>query len=113
LCNAIQQVVGRAAGDRAVLVVHLSVGRLRQVVPDTLRYCWELVTADGPLAGSELAIESIPVSARCRSCTADTTVSEVLVLLCGSCGSPDLELLTGEEFMITTLDIADIGADAG
>lgn len=113
LCNSIQQVVGRAAGDRKVAAVHLRVGRLRQVVPDTLRYCWELVTADGPLAGSVLAIDSIPVSARCRGCTAETTVNDTLVLVCGSCGSPDLDLLTGEEFMITTLDLADIGADSG
>jgi hydrogenase nickel incorporation protein HypA/HybF len=113
LCNSIQQVVARAAGDRPVVVVHLRVGRLRQVVPDTLRYCWTLVTAEGPLAGSELRIDPVPVSGRCRICAAETTVEEVLVLVCGACGSPDLELLTGEEFLITTLDLADAGADAG
>ncbi|WP_183097949.1 hydrogenase maturation nickel metallochaperone HypA/HybF [Nocardioides pelophilus] len=113
LCNSIQQVVNRAAGDRTVTVVHLRLGRLRQVVPDTLRYCWDLVTADSPLAGSELAIESVAVSARCNACAAGTTIADTLVLLCCECGSPDLELLTGEEFLITTLDLADSGADLG
>ena len=44
LCNAIQGVVERARGDRAVTHVHLQVGQLRQVVPQTLEYCWTLVT---------------------------------------------------------------------
>lgn len=112
LCNTIQQVVLRAAEERKVSVVHLQVGQLRQVVPDTLRYCWGLVTADGPLAGSQLAVESVPVRGRCRGCTAETVVRDVLVLVCGECGSPDLELLSGEEFLITTLDLADVAADA-
>ena len=68
LCSSIQHVVSRAAGDRTVTVVHLRLGRLRQVVPDTLRYCWGLVTADTALAGSELVIESVAVTARCRAC---------------------------------------------
>jgi hydrogenase nickel incorporation protein HypA/HybF len=113
LCNSIQQVVTRAAGERTVTVVHLQVGRLRQVVPDTLRYCWTLVTEDGPLEGSALDIESIGVTARCRACAEHTAITDTLVLLCGACGSPQLDLLTGEEFLITTLDLADAGADVG
>jgi hydrogenase nickel incorporation protein HypA/HybF len=111
LCNSIRQVVERSADGRPVTTVHLQVGRLRQVVPDTLRYCWGLVTAETPLAGSELAIESVPVTGRCRSCGEETTVEEVLVVLCGHCDSPDLELLTGQEFLITTLDLAAAESD--
>ena len=36
--------------------MHLDVGHLRQVVPDTLRYAWEIVVDGTPLAGSVLAV---------------------------------------------------------
>lgn len=107
LCRSIHQVVEKAAGDRRVAVVHLKVGRLRQVVPGTLTYCWGLVSADGPLAGSELAIESVPVVGHCRSCGRDTEVAQVLLLVCEHCGAGPLDLVSGEEFLITTIDLDD------
>lgn len=112
LCRSIHQVVEKSAGDRRVAVVHLKVGRLRQVVPGTLRYCWDLVTADGPLAGSELAIESVPVIGSCRSCGQDTEIEHTLLLVCAHCGEAALDIVSGEEFLITTLDLDDRAATA-
>lgn len=106
LCNSIRGIVTRAAGDRRVETVHVRVGQLRQVIPDTLAYCWGLVTEGTDLAGSRLAIDSVPVSLACRACSATTTVEHSLVLVCGSCRSGDIRIVTGEEFMITSLDLA-------
>ena len=45
MCDAIARtVVDRAAGRR-VLTVKVRIGHLRQVVPDTMTFCWEMVTA--------------------------------------------------------------------
>ena len=105
LCNSIYGVVERAAAGRPVDVIHLEVGQLRQVVPDTLVYCWGLVSAESPLAGSQLAIDHIPVRLDCRSCQAVTNPTHALVLTCGSCGGGDVAVGAGEEFMITSLDL--------
>ncbi|GAA1509739.1 hydrogenase maturation nickel metallochaperone HypA [Nocardioides humi] len=110
LCRSILQVVERAAGDQRVNAVNLKVGQLRQVVPGTLAYCWGLVTEDGPLAGSSLRIESVPVAGVCRDCGEETEIEQVLVLACGSCGSAAMDLVRGEEFLITTLDLDDRAA---
>lgn len=46
--------------------LHVRVGGLRQVIPDTMRFCYEVVTAGTPFEGSRLDIEPVPVRARCR-----------------------------------------------
>lgn len=106
LCNSIRGIVTRAASGRRVETVHVQVGQLRQVVPETLVYCWGLVTDGSELAGSRLDIDSVPVTLECQSCSATTTVEHKLVLVCGACQSGDIRVVTGEEFMITSLDLA-------
>lgn len=107
LCGSIFGVVDRTAAGRRVSVVHLQVGQLRQVVPDTLRYCWSMFSADTVLAGSELEIDSVPVSVRCLDCELDTTLTDQLLLLCSHCGNSNVAVRAGEEFMLTALDLAE------
>jgi hydrogenase nickel incorporation protein HypA/HybF len=106
LCHSIQGIVDRARGGRDVLAVHLQIGELRQVVPETLAYCWELVTDGGPLAGSQLRIDHVPVVLLCASCDAETAVEHSLVMICAVCGSRDTRPVQGEEFLVTTIDLA-------
>lgn len=105
LCNAIRTIVDRAAEGRPVETVHLRVGRFRQVVPDTLSYCWGLVSADSYLAGSTLAIDHVAIRLACRACGAQTSPEGGLLLVCCDCGSGDVAMVTGEEFLITSLDL--------
>ncbi|MGD9960696.1 hydrogenase maturation nickel metallochaperone HypA [Nocardioides sp.] len=106
LCRSIYGIVDKARDSRSVATVHLQVGQLRQVVPDTLCYCWSMITEASPLAGSELEIDHVPVRLDCRACGERTTVEHVLVLTCASCSSGDISLHTGEEFMVTSIDLA-------
>jgi hydrogenase nickel incorporation protein HypA/HybF len=104
LCRSIYGIVDRARGDRQVEVVRLQVGQLRQAVPETLEYCWGMVTEATPLAGSRLDIDHVPVVLDC-SCGARTTVEHDLVLTCASCSGSDITLHSGEELMVTSLDL--------
>src|SRR5689334_13993130 len=76
LCNSIFRIVDRAAEGRPVSVVNLQVGQLRQVVPDTLVFCWSMVSEATPLSGSRLNIDSVPGRLMCGSCGSETTVVE-------------------------------------
>lgn len=106
LCRSIVDIVNRHASGRDVRAVHLQVGQLRQIVPETLTYCWSLMNENTMLADSTLEVESIPAAIRCRSCTGTTTISQP-ILICGSCEGTDVEIVAGEEFLITTLDLAE------
>jgi hydrogenase nickel incorporation protein HypA/HybF len=108
LCRSIYGIVERAAAGRPVEVIHLQVGRLRQVVPDTLRHCWELVADSTPLAGSVLDVESMPAIISCDRCAEQSPLAEELIVLCASCGAPDVRVIGGEEFLLTSLDLASV-----
>ena len=80
-------------------------GHFRQVVPDTLAYCWRLHTDGSPLAGATLDVDEIPAVVACE-CGARTTLT-VPVLRCATCGRTDVTLVSGEEFLIESIDVRD------
>ena len=108
LCSAIAEIVGRRAGGRPVGVVHLRIGELRQVVPSTLEFCWSIVSAQGPLAGSVLAVERVPALIRCRVCRAEHGLGDGFAVACADCGSFDVDVVAGEECLVTALDLQEV-----
>ena len=106
ICSSIADIVTRHAAGRTVQVINVQAGQLRQIVPDTLVYCWGLVSAGTPLAGSRISVEPVPVRIRCRACGQVTDMGEVPVFACGGCGGLAVEVVSGEEFLITSLELA-------
>jgi hydrogenase nickel incorporation protein HypA/HybF len=106
ICQSIGTIVGKHAAGREVEVVRLRIGKLRQIVPDTLEYCWSLVNEETSLAGSRLEIESIAASIRCLQCGKTEELTEPH-FICGACGCTRVEIVTGDEFLITSLEIAE------
>jgi hydrogenase nickel incorporation protein HypA/HybF len=103
ITQSVVDVVRGRTGDRRVSAVRLQVGRLSGVVPDAMQFCYELVTAGTPLAGSTLVIEPTPGRAHCRSCGNDVDVPD-LILLC-PCGSADVELVSGKELQVISVEL--------
>lgn len=110
LCRGIADIVERARDGRRVTVVDVEVGHLRQVVPQTLKYCWGLVCQGTPLEGARLRIDHIPVRLLCRDCGAHTDVAQALVLVCEGCGGARCDVVRGEEFMVTSMDVEGEGS---
>jgi hydrogenase nickel incorporation protein HypA/HybF len=103
ITQGIVDAVLERTGDRAVTTVRLRVGRLSGVVPDALRFCFELVAAGTALEGAQLEIDEPGGAAHCRACGADFALSD-LVLLCG-CGSADVEVLAGHELSVGSVEV--------
>jgi hydrogenase nickel incorporation protein HypA/HybF len=91
-------------GTAPIARVRVRVGRLAGIVPDAMRFCFELVTAGTPLEGAALEFDRPEGRARCRSCNAEFEVAD-LILLCG-CGSADVEVLTGRELAVASVVMA-------
>lgn len=106
LCRSIGLIVERHAAGRAVTAVHLDVGALRQVVPDSLVFCWGLTTAGTVCEGSELDVRTIPARLSCLDCGTTTQLSEPMIR-CGSCGSAAVAVESGEELLVTSIDLRD------
>ncbi len=105
LGQAIVDTVSRHAEGRRVQRVTVRIGYLRQVVPDALQFAWEVLTDRSDLAGCQLDVDHVPAVVSCRVC-ATTTTLEWPLLVCAACESSDVELVSGEEFLIATIDVA-------
>jgi hydrogenase nickel incorporation protein HypA/HybF len=108
VCGSIADIVARRAHGRRVDTIHIRIGQLRQIVPDTLVYCWSVVIADTTLDGSSLEVESVPARINCQVCGVTQEVGYYPLLLCAACDSADVTVVTGEEFLITSLDLAEV-----
>jgi hydrogenase nickel incorporation protein HypA/HybF len=108
LCGAIADIVTRRSSDRQVDVIHVQVGQLRQVVPDTLVFCWTLVTADTNLDGSALEVERVPAVLACKKCGVEGPLGDSFAMACAACGGIDVSVVAGEEFLVTALDLAEV-----
>ena len=104
ICAAIAGTVRDHAGERRVRTVNLRIGHFRQIVPETLAYCWEIHTRASDLEGCGLDVDYVPAVARCRSCGHEHTL-DAPVLRCPGCDGIDVELLSGEEFLIQSIDL--------
>jgi hydrogenase nickel incorporation protein HypA/HybF len=92
---------GRAGLER-VAQVRLKIGRMSGVVPDSLAFCWELMTSDGPIKGAELVMEEVPVRALCRECGESFEVED-FIFICPSCDSQQTEIIAGRELTLSAI----------
>ena len=106
LCEAIAGVVKTHAEGRHVDVVRVRIGALRQVVPDSLSFCWTLVRDYEDMPDAELELELVDAQVSCRGCGHQSTITSRWSLLCPQCESADVEVLRGNEFLVTSLDVS-------
>lgn len=106
LCQAIAGVVKPYAAGRHVDVVRVKIGALRQVVPESLAFCWTLVREYQDMPDAELELERVSAEVDCRSCGTRSMLNSAWSLLCPHCDSADVEVLHGDEFLVTSLEVS-------
>ncbi|HZQ33178.1 MAG TPA: hydrogenase maturation nickel metallochaperone HypA [Mycobacterium sp.] len=101
--SVVAAVCEHAAGRR-VRSVRVQVGALCAVVPDAMRFCFDLAAEGTSADGARLELDVEPGSARCRTCRTEFALSDP-ILLC-ACGSADVEVLSGRDLRILTMEVA-------
>ncbi len=92
----------------AVRSIRIRIGPLSGIVPDSLDFCFEAIVRDTPFQQAKLTIEQLPVTLSCRKCAYRFQTKD-LEFLCRSCGSHDLELVSGKELEIVDIELAEEG----
>jgi hydrogenase nickel incorporation protein HypA/HybF len=92
------------AKAKRVIKVTLTIGELAGIMPDSLSFCFELLTRTTIAADAELAIETVPVIAQCRPCGSTFTIRQHRYR-CHACDSPDIVLQSGRELQIAGMEI--------
>jgi hydrogenase nickel incorporation protein HypA/HybF len=106
IADALVEIACRHAAGRRILRVDVEVGHLRQVVPDALRFAFSLVAEGTPAQGARLVLDPVAPQGRCRACGMESELT-AFPLRCGDCGGRDVELLRGEELLVTALELED------
>ena len=104
LSSAIVNTAVKHAGGQRVTVVSLRVGRLRQVVPDTLEFYFDFVARDTLCEGARLEQEVVDVHLRCNPCATEWAI-EIPAFRCPTCGGSDVEIASGNEFEVEFIEI--------
>src|SRR5277367_1597434 len=99
----IVSICGERASGRRVSRVRVEIGRLSAVVPDAIRFCFDVVSRGSPLEGASLEIIEIPGVGRCRQCSASVELAS-RSFRCPGCRSLDVELISGDELSIKEME---------
>ena len=100
----IVNIVSEHAGDARVSRVLLEIGQLSMVVPDAIRFCFDIVSKDTMLEGAELQINEIAGRARCNACACEFAIDQPFGRC--HCGSTNIRCIAGEELKIKEMEIA-------
>lgn len=86
--------------------IRIRVGPLSGIVPDSLEFCFQAIVHETEFQKANLNIEQLPAIFSCRKCQYRFQTKD-LEFLCRSCGSPDLELVSGKELEIVDIELAE------
>lgn len=93
-------------GANKVIRINLRIGTLSDIIPDWAQTYFDMLSKDTIADGATLEIESIPVSVKCAACGhVQTFEKKEWKFQCVRCESSDIELLSGREFSITSIEI--------
>jgi hydrogenase nickel incorporation protein HypA/HybF len=99
----IDQIIERL-GRTPVSLVRLEIGELSGVVPDAIRFCFDLAADGTTLAGAALKITTVAARCQCRACeTAFRPTDQIR--LC-RCGSADVTVIAGDDLRIASVGVS-------
>ena len=84
------------------VLVHI--GQLSAIVPESLSFCFEVMTSGTDLEGAKLNMEIIPLTGSCRTCGRTFEIKDY-AFECPSCEGTDIETLSGQELSIVEMEV--------
>jgi hydrogenase nickel incorporation protein HypA/HybF len=103
ITQSIVEIVSEQAGQAHVNRVTLQIGKLSGVVPDAIRFCFDVCAEGTVLQGSELEIVETPGRGRCRDCGLEQDIGDWFTSC--ACGSDSLDCIAGEELKIKSMEV--------
>jgi hydrogenase nickel incorporation protein HypA/HybF len=89
-----------------VTLIKLRIGKLSGVVPDALRFAFEIIRKGSVAEDASLDIEEVPISIKCNECRKVIVVDDPF-MICPQCDGLNVEMVSGKELEIKELEIDD------
>jgi hydrogenase nickel incorporation protein HypA/HybF len=94
----------RAEKAETLLSVDIEIGAMSGVEPDAFEFAIPVVAEGTVLEKADIRIKSVPVKILCNTC-GQKSCPGVPFLECAECGSPDVDIIEGRDFMITSMEV--------
>lgn len=104
IAQSIVETVCEKAGEAGVHRLTLVIGKLSAVMPDALRFCFDLCAEGTVLEGAVLEIIEPAGRGRCPDCGREQEMTSLFdACICGAAG---LDCIAGDELRIKEMEIA-------
>jgi hydrogenase nickel incorporation protein HypA/HybF len=100
--DIVRTVVDNTDG-RTVTGVRIRIGALSGIVPEAVRFCFDLAASGTTLDGASLQIDDEPGRGRCRVCGTEFDMPELLPRC--PCGSTDAEVVAGRSLIVVSVEV--------
>ena len=104
ITEGLVEAVAERLPGRRVTRVRLEIGALSGVAPDSVRFCFDLVTEGTNLEGATLEIAQPPAVCHCRVCGSEFEPADPIAIC--PCGSAEVTVLAGQHLKITSVQVA-------
>lgn len=102
ILDIVEQEMTRHGATRATLI-RIDVGEFTAVVPESLSFCFEVITRGTPLEGVKLEMNPVPLTGRCKGCGEEFKIRENN-FICPWCESKDIETIAGKELLVKEIE---------
>lgn len=104
ITDGIVAICAERAGAERVTCVRLEIGQLSAVLPDAVRFCFDICAKGTVVEGAILEIIETPGRALCRDCNGEVAMTQLFGRC--RCGSTNLRVIAGEELKIREMELA-------
>ncbi|MGA2667884.1 MAG: hydrogenase maturation nickel metallochaperone HypA [Ignavibacteria bacterium] len=87
-----------------VTKIKVKIGEISGVIPESLEFCFNAISAETQLSNAVLVIEKIPFILKCNSCD-KTSTNEMGIRICPDCSGSDTTVISGTELEVTEVEL--------
>jgi hydrogenase nickel incorporation protein HypA/HybF len=84
--------------------ITVQIGELTAVVPESLRFCFDMAIDNTPFKGAKLQIIEVPLAGECKECGERFNIKNYN-FLCPICQSIQIKITNGQELCVTELEV--------
>ncbi len=95
----------RAAGAAQIRAIHVEVGALTGVAPESVHFYFDFLSRDTPAAGALLDMKMVPAQATCGDCGVAFAMAPPLDGCCPLCGGAPARVTGGNELLVKSIEV--------
>jgi hydrogenase nickel incorporation protein HypA/HybF len=102
------RIVREKLGDMPVkghtVTVTVVIGKLTAVIPETLKFCFNIMTKESEFSDIILVVREVSVHGRCRKCQDEFLIEEIR-FNCPHCSGTEIDLTSGRELLLESIEL--------